>query len=362
MEKYKISIIDSFSDWEKLSQACNELLMKSTSNTIFLTWEWLFSWAESFLTENRKLFILSVFQGDELIGIAPWYIEHASLTVFPFKKIKFLGTPEAGSDYLDVFVKKGKEKDVAHSIYDFLFKEVPSKWDCLMLHDVPCNSLFLLHFSDRIEEEGKYAEIHRGSFCPITLLPGKDNDFFSRLSSNRREQFNRHLKILNKEGKIKHDSFYGKDNKKALNEFFFLYGEKETYSEKNLDILLERYLSRCEERYSVQIDLLSCNDKYIAGLLHLRYQSTLSMYLMAVDKSFNPKISIGNILVGLCIIQAINDGISTYDFLKGNEHYKFHWANDGRSAINLFFGQRKLIPVLFFIKNFFKYTAKVILR
>lgn len=364
MEKdgFQISIINSVSDWEGLSKQWKELLAKSNSDTIFLSWEWLFSWAECYLNENRKLFVLAVYDDGELIGIAPWYINHVHGKLFTLKQIEFLGTPDAGSDYLDVFIKKGKEKEVTTTMYNFLLNDAASYWDCIKLNDIPANSQFLLHFLNKIEDAGKYAEISYSSFCPNIILPKTTEDFLSGLSSNRREQFRRHWKVLKKDSNVNHQSYLSEDIEKGLREFLNLYKKKSDYWNEQFDSFVQKFASRSKDKGSIQIDFLSANGNNMTGLLHLRYQNTLLMYLMAVDKAFNPKISIGNILVGLCINKAIDDGFSNYDFLKGTEHYKFHWANSGKTSVNIIFYQKKIISILHAMKKFITYTGKIILR
>ncbi len=359
----KVSIISSLEDWKGLSGAWNDVLSKSGSDTLFLTWEWLYSWAECYLNGNRSLFILTVSSNGELVGIAPWSVRHIDLKAFTLKQIEFLGTPETGSDYLDVFIKRGKEREVTECIYDFLLKDVPTLWDYFSLTDIPSNSLFLLHLLNRINSEGKYAEVNQGAYCPIVFLPESGADFISSLSPNRRQQFRRHYNVLGRSGATEHYcSFPSRDKQASLQEFLSFYKAKKKQDDGRLPVFIENFASRCTDDKTIRVDLLKSGGNPIAGILHLRYQNTLSLYLMATDKAFNPKISIGNILVGLCISSTRGEGISTYDFLKGSESYKFHWANGGRSSVKILFCRKKIIPILFVIKNFLKYTAKVIFR
>lgn len=108
----------------------------------------------------------------------------------------------------------------------------------------------------------------------------------------------------------------------------------------------------------MQIDMLISDRSKIACFYQLRYQDNLFGYLMVTDKSFNPKLSVGNILLGLCLENAISEKISIYDFLKGTEAYKFHWTNQGRSSLNLFFCQRNVPALLTVMGRFLKYLAK----
>ena len=60
-DKYRIELIDSMEKWDSMAESWNILLSQSISNTIFLTCEWLLSWAETYIDDRRKLFILSIY-------------------------------------------------------------------------------------------------------------------------------------------------------------------------------------------------------------------------------------------------------------------------------------------------------------
>ena len=359
---YTVKVIDSLDKMREISGIWNDLLMQSSSNTIFLTWEWLYSWAECFLEEKRKLFILTIHKNEELVGIAPWYIHMINLKISTLRQIEFLGSPEAGSDYLDVFTKKGKEKDVALCIYAFLLEEIPSRWDCLALKEIPSNSLFLLYFYNKIEEDGKYAEVNPGSFCPFVSLPKTEEEFFSSLSTHRRKRYKRDFRLLQNGNKIRHDCFLKEGIQHVLHEFLPFMKDMKGYENEKVILFIKNVTLRCKENNWVQIDILKSNGKIIASFFQFRYQDTLSLYIMATDKAFNPKISIGNVLVGLCIEKAIREGISTIDFLKGAEDYKFYWTNNGRSSLKFRFFQKRFSPVVLATVRFIKNTAKIILR
>lgn len=358
--KYRVAVIDSMAGMAEMARPWNDLLTQSRSNTIFLTWEWLYSWAECYLRFDRELFIIAVYKEDELVGVAPWSIRQTRYLGLPMKIIEFLGTPEAGSDYLDIFAKPGREKEVAERIYHFLQEET-SRWDSLTLRDIASNSLFLLHFLGQIDSDGKYAEIDPGSFCPVVILPKNRSEFLAQLSPNRRQQFLRHFRILQKEGEATHHSIRAEKVQLALKDFYRIYEQRWKDASGHFQFM-EKFIHRTEGKDWVQIDCLNTRGQNIAYLIHLRYGSTLSMYLMAVDHSFNKSISIGNILVGLSIEKAIEEGFSKYDFLKGGEDYKFHWSNNGERAVNLYYYGKKMAPLMWVAAKFLKSAAKILLR
>jgi hypothetical protein len=358
--EYRVALIDSIEGMAPIAREWNGLLKKSRSNTIFLTWEWLYSWAESFLNPNRRLFILQVYKENKITGLAPWCIRHTGYRGNWIKQIGFLGTPEAGSDYLDVFSIPGKEKEVARSIYQFL-KGSTSLWDVLVLKDISSDSLFLLHMLNQMEADGKYVELCPASFCPSAALPKTEEVFLAHLSSHRRKHFLRECRILLKEGGGAFQSARLEDLDFNMEEFYRIYRERWGISAEHVRFL-ENYRARCQNKHLMQVDLLTAGGKNVAALLLLGYGETLSLYFLAVDRSFETSISLASVLVGLSIKNAIREGFSTYDFLKGTEDYKFLWANQGKRSLEAIFYGKKLGPLLWMMRKSMKSMAKVLLR
>jgi len=362
MGELAVTVIDSNEDWYNLAPQWSALLDASASGSIFLTWEWLSAWADCCLGSDRSLFILAFYEKEHLIGIAPFYVERKKNGSFILREIHFLGAPEAGSDYLDVFAQRGREKDVANALYDFLMVEGRTCWDLMHLTDIPADALFLVHFGWRVQIEGKYAEIAQSTYCPIVSLPETESEFFAVLSPWRRKKFKQDFRVIHREQGVNHTVIKGKEAACRLGEFFNIYEEKEGWSGKKLRPILQGFSNRFDADSPVQIDMLSVNGQTVASLLHLQYRSTLAMYLMAVDKVYNPKLSLGNLLVGLCIKNSITEGHAAYDFLRGDESYKFHWANEGKSNMQLTFWQKRPAAVVSGLARLARHAGKLILR
>jgi hypothetical protein len=349
-------LVKAKSDW-------NNLLEGSISNTVFLTWEWMYSWAECFINGNRKLFVIFVYDDrNRLVGIAPWYIDKINIGPTTFRQINFLGNPETASDYLDVFTEKGKEKEVAIFLYEYLYGQMSKIWDCINFQDIMAESLFLLNFTHKHRLQGKHFEIHHGSFCPLIFLPKAEGDFLTTISPGRSKRFRQDLRTLRKTNLVEIKTIQNDDIEVAVDSFFKLYAEKTEWSGSDLQKFIKQVLINSENRSYIQVDFLLANDNCIAGMLHLKYRNTLSLYLMAVDKKYNPRISVGNLLVGLCIGRAIEASLEVYDFLKGYEEYKFYWTSGGRTANNMFTAQSRVGPVLYVLKQMSKNALKTILR
>ena len=361
MSDLTVTVIESSEEWHALAPRWNSLLEASESASVFLTWEWLSSWADCYLCENRTLFILAVNNGDNLEGIAPFYIENGRCGPFSLRTVRFLGAPEAGSDYLDVFTRRGREKAVADALYDFLMGAGKSRWDVVHLQDIPADALFLLHFSNRVQCNGKYAETAFGAYCP-TVRCRTEEELETKLSHSRKTKFRQDMRAIQRCQEVVHSVIQGEDVGGSLNEFFRLYRRTTRYSGKDLRPLLDAFLTRSKGGGPVQIDFLSVGGQAVAGLLHMKYRNTLAIYLMAVDKEFNPKISLGNLLLGLSIKNSIAEGNTEYDFLKGDESYKFHWANGGRSTLKFTLWQKNPAALTSALGRMARHAGKILLR
>ena len=168
--------------------------------------------------------------------------------------------------------------------------------------------------------------------------------------------------MLEKDGNPEHLSFTGPDAETSLDAFLSFHREKKCCNDRRFYSLLQNFVSRCKDRDWVQIDMLLSNGTPSAALFHFRYADALYQYIMVTDKSINPKVSIGNILIGFCIEGAINKGLSAYDFLKGTEDFKFSWTGTGKSSLTFFLPQKKILPWIFAARNFVKAAAKIALR
>lgn len=362
MHQYSVTLCQSLEQLQALEGEWRQLHSLSSSDSIFLSWEWSYTWCKYYLGDSRSLFIVLIYRNSELIGIAPWYLSREKLGPFKINQLTFVGSPETGSDYLDVISKKREEEKVASTIYSYLFNDARKSWDTWFFRDIPSTSLYFNRFLGLLEESGKFYEITRGSYCPQVNLPSNTESLCDSLSSNRRQQFNRHLRILKETGDLAHITGEGSTSKILLNELHRLYKKRWANAHDLFFRFIEELTDRTHSTNTVQIDLLRKDDDYIAGILHLNHKDVQHMYLIAVDLLHNKRISIGNIFIEMCIHNAIEKKFSKYDFLKGEEDFKFHWANTGNSSMNISCYRNSPASVLYYSVNSLKNIGKISFR
>jgi CelD/BcsL family acetyltransferase involved in cellulose biosynthesis len=340
-----VRAVVSLGEMVQLRSRWDELLADASADTVFLTWEWLYSWAEQYVSGERRLYVLLVEWGRDLIGIAPWCVKSVRKAGIPTSQIEFLGSPEAASDYLDVIARRGCEQAVAEAIFEFLHLSSAPRWHTLFLRDIPANSLFLGSLLETASAARLHLEVRTGAYSPIVRLPSSVDTFRAGLSANRRQRHARMWRQISKLEMARHASTAPGErvDMAHLAACYAHYRRRWPNTPAEHWSFLTAALRRLDEKAWNQLDVLLVDQAVVAGLLHFRYRGALSMYLMAVDREYSPRLSLGHALVGRAIEAAIQAGFETYDFLRGTEDYKASWANDGRRALRVTVYRRGIV-------------------
>lgn len=112
-------VLSSVEAFIELREKWISLLERSPQNRIFLSWEWHYTWWQCFSQPKDSLQILLIKINDDIIGIAPLYLQH---TVLTGKTLRFIGTGETEADevvteYLDFIALSGHEEAVIDAAY-----------------------------------------------------------------------------------------------------------------------------------------------------------------------------------------------------------------------------------------------------
>ena len=334
----RVTRIEDVAGFAALRDPWNALLADSTANGPFLTWEWLSAW-RSHLAEGARLQILAAWDGDMLVGIGPFVVTESAFGWFP--RIEFLGTGYAGSDYLDLIVRRGYEPEVlsafAHAIGEQAFT---TRFD-----HVPSTSLCAL-LAEQLRFDGWTSSMIPDGVCPFIDLTGHDWDsFLATLGPSHRANIRRRLRGIEKQfdatfelvttdavrlealdalGRFHQQRFEAEGGSTA-----FLNATVRAFQDEATRKLLERGWLRM---YTLRLD------GAIAAVMYgVLYNDTFYFYQHGFDPQYQ-RHSIGLVLMALTLRTAIAERAHTFDFLWGTESYKSLWTREVRALrrIDLF--------------------------
>ncbi len=328
----RVVLYDSLDALGRLEAPWRALAAQHPQHGPFLDFEWNCAWAELFTGQARRLHVATVERSGELIGIAPWVVSEPARASEP-RHIRLLGAEHTACDYLDVLCAPKCERDVARALYAHLFGPSVPRWHRLELHGVRADSGFLFQLAECFEQAGKRIDVTAGIFCPTRRL--NTEGVASHLSTSRKKRLRYEQHALEREGALTHATTAARDTEmaEALTTFASLYRKRWGGDPDALRLVLA-YARRAGSDSNLRIDLLWHEGRPLAGLLHLRRDDALYLYLTAVDREAFPKLSVGNVLIGMALERAAAEGIERYDFLRGGEDYKLLWSDGAERGLD----------------------------
>lgn len=328
-----VSEISKSSDFYALRESWESLLVQSRANCVFLTWEWLYSWWQVYGREE-KLHIVVVREHDELKAIAPFFQN----SFHGLRCLRFIGSYGVGSDYLDFILYPGNEEQLLLAIFTYLGSR-SSEWDLLYISDIPEHSMSVKVIQ---EQDAFYTLQKTHTVCPYLTLPSTWIELNSGFTQNMRYDLSRKQKRFEKELKNRFIAITEKKQMKAAWKNFLLLNTKRM---KEKDISGPFTDKRFNEFHSRVIPLLfdkgmlrffSLEVGLPIGYIYIiKYNNIYSFYQIGFDTDWN-KLSPGTLLFRYSIEYAISEGAKEFDFLQGDEEYKFRWTKDVRRNVQLF--------------------------
>ena len=308
--------VDVLAGWTGLDETrWNGLLDRSKLPSVFLTWQWQTQWAQAF-ARDRRPHLLSVTDEDGgLTGLLPLYEEQPAT-------LRFLGGVDV-SDYLDVIVAAGREEEVWHVLLQHRAAE-PVEWD---LHAIRATSLTLSLVPALAPAYGVQVSTTVEERCPVLPLPETWDDYLARLSGKDRHELRRKMRKLERElpgATVRsHHGHEGWDE--ALSRFLRLHRLSKVGKARFMDERMERFFRDATGALAAagwaRLWFLECAGAAVASFLCLEYAGTVGLYNSGFDPA-HAGLAPGIVLLAHVIRDAIDRGIPTFDFLRGEEPYK----------------------------------------
>lgn len=303
-----------------------ELLAQCPANTLFLLPQWQEVWWDAFRGGREMAgFILN-----DAYGIAAI----ASLSrVGP--DYALMGNPET-FDYNDFIIRPGWESNFFAALLERLEKEKGQKLELPSLRE---SSPTLEQLPDLARRRGWTVEIAEEDVTPGLELPADWEQYLAGLSKKNRHELRRKLRRL--EGTENWRWYCVKEAAAVdarLADFLVLMRqsdpEKAAYMTAEREAFFRRIAARTAELDLLRLYFLEMDGRDVAASLCFDYNGVRYLY----NSGYNPDFSyysVGLLLNALCLREAIEQGQSYFDFLRGPESYKYHLGGQNRSIYRM---------------------------
>jgi CelD/BcsL family acetyltransferase involved in cellulose biosynthesis len=181
--------------------------------------------------------------------------------------------------------------------------------------------------------EGWTVDVEREDVCPVVTLPvGADIEtYLGSLSKKTRHEIRRKVRRAEGVGPIRLEA--SADPLADLETFIELHQKRwgvdglfpDTPGGDQSRVLVRRMFELCGADGPIRLSFLRVGDKRIAAGIHIEDANGYQYYNAGIDPdAFD--LSPGVLLVYAYIRQALERGISRFDFLRGDEPYKYEWG------------------------------------
>jgi CelD/BcsL family acetyltransferase involved in cellulose biosynthesis len=297
-----------------LKTAWQELLTASAANHVFFTPQWQTAWWQVF-GSYYELILLSILEGDKLAGIAPLKRQEG--------KLSFIGSSDV-CDYMDFIARKGREEYIFSRLLEYLDAQ---EWNSIELENILGDSLAFKYFVPLAQQKGYRIETKQSNVSPQLILPASWEDYLVLLTTKDRHEIRRKLRRLEQNQSVNYFAVTDKEVlPKAAESFFKLFQlsneEKANFMTEKKKEFFTTMISSLGEHGNIRLSFLEVGGKRASSTLCFDFNSDIYLYNSAYDKEYSA-LSVGLLLEVFNIRDAIDNGKKRFDFLSGNEPYKY---------------------------------------
>jgi len=340
------SVVQDFAQVREEWRALNQ---QARAGSMFLSPDWLEPWWAQW-GAGRELQLICVREGAQLIGFLPLFIEQVRLGGVAVKRLAFVGDGETGCDYLDALAAPGREREIFE---ECLAAVQDLEWDLCDLDGLWRESFTAVNLAQRFPNakptQGLVRDGRVRYVCPHIPLQGTYESYLQGLS--RRENLRRREKwIARQPGTSIECARTPEEAEKATDDFLALHRARWAADGGSDGVCDERHeafhrdaIARLARDGSLRLYTLFCARRPVAsvyGVVHRRSASAgagdgkFNYYQSGYDPEWASK-SVGLVLLARTVSDAFAEGLTEFDFLRGNEGYKGEWARGERWTVQL---------------------------
>jgi len=318
----------------ELQDEWNDLLAESITHVPFLRHEYLNAWVDSGGGGEwppLQLAILTARQDGQLKGIAPLFFDA------PNRRLMLLGSIEI-SDYLDLIVCPEDLDAFIDGLLDFL-PGLPYEWQTLDLYNLLDTSPSLPVLRAAAERRGLNLRLETLQHAPCIPLPGDWETYLASIDKKQRHEIRRKMRRLAESGVP--NRWYSVADRASLpgeiDAFLWLMEqdpEKAVFLTPAMRAHMRRTIECAFDSGCLHLAFLEINGEKAAAYLSFLYLDRLWVYNSGLDRRFM-EYSPGWVLLGLLLQWANETGLTEFDFMRGDEDYKYKFGAVDRSVMRL---------------------------
>jgi CelD/BcsL family acetyltransferase involved in cellulose biosynthesis len=319
----------NLSDLVSLAKDWNLLLAESVTHIPFLRNEYLSAW---WITHGggewpeSELAVVTAHQDQHLVGVAPLF---SSRNRDGDPSLLLLGSIEI-SDYLDVLVRPVDLPDFLAGLLNFIARPGFLDWQLLDWHNLPETSPTLPVLKAQAEKRVWTFTQERTYHVPSIPLAGSFETYLAGIDKKQRHEIRRKMRRAEASGRnvrwyIVEDGSSLDGEVEAFLELMAEDPEKAAFLTPLMRTQMHLVCRAAFESGWLQLAFLEVDGQMAAGYLNFDYLNRIWVYNSGISRRFLD-LSAGWVLLGYLLQWANENKRSEFDFMRGNEDYKYHFG------------------------------------
>lgn len=340
-----VTLSHQANDLTALREEWQALQARSSTSGIYQTWEWVSTWWAHF-GEDKQLWLLQARDSQgSLVGLGVLVLDLyqpqlGSVDGRSWRQLEFPGARE-NREHLGFLLEPGLEAQILQAFIKSIRKQ-QRDWDVLRLSGIASDSPILA----TLESLNTSWERGESIVAPYIPLTGDWEEYVSRWGSNKRKSQRKRLRLLDADFPDNwsfQQVTQPQEIHPALDKLVDLHqavweerGEVGAFGDPQdkrfLYALAERFLAAGWLRlFHVTLD-----GTVVAVLYSYEHRGRVYDLVSGIDWDYR-QYNVGHILTQLAIQNAVRNGVDEYDFLWGDEPYKYEWRAQDREHVTLIY-------------------------
>ena len=323
------TLVTELSQLDPLAGEWNALLAGSASHVPFLRYEFLRAWWETRgggeWPDSARLAVVLARRDGRLAGIAPLFFAD-NRDGDP--ALLLLGSIEI-SDALDLIAVPADLPDFTAGLLDFL-PSLPFAWRTLDLHNLPEASPTLPALRSAAAARGWTFGLENTYHSPAIPLPGDFEAYLSAIDKKQRHEIRRKMRRVEESGRavrwyIVSDAATLEAEVEA---FLTLMAHDPETAAFLTPPMREQMHAACRAAFEngwLQLAFMEVDGQKAAAYLNFDYLNRIWVYNSGLDRAFM-ELSPGWVLLGYLLQWANEKERDEFDFLRGDEEYKYRFG------------------------------------
>ena len=283
-------------------------------SSIFVLPTWLKVWWQAF-GSGAELYLRTLRQRNEIIGFAPLMMNKETAY--------FIGSADV-CDYLDFVIARGMERD----FFDVLLNDLKAKGiKYLDLRSLRPDSTVITDLVGTTQNQG-YEVICQPEDISLEVdLSSTWEEYLATLDKKQRHEVRRKLRRLWETGNVEHHCLQlSQEVEDYMGTFLKLFSlshdEKAHFMTAQMESFFRSLAKAMAEVGLLRFGVIELDAQPVAMTMGFDYYDSHYLYNSAYDPQFN-YLSVGLLCKILCLKESIEKGKKKWDFLKGDETYKY---------------------------------------